>query len=280
MMNNLKNTFYQICKENYSNLGYTKQGKSFVRIVGDMVQTFTFVKFPTRPSCTVFFSIYPLCLSGTISLDFQHYRLDNLFLESDSIKYGGWYVDLSSEESIKKCIRQLTDAIDCHIIPLFERCIDCKVSLRELLKLEDSFDRIRKEQLKIWGSEDCAELWFKRCLFDCRLYYLALKSHNAAFARMYLEHNIASYYEKTKDLDRYQDLSLAQRSRQKYENKLEQLKLHLSHIIEKDMSYFDSILQENENRNIEYLTKKYPRLKIGDRGQGDGSEKTGDGSLS
>lgn len=260
-MYNLGDIFCQTCHIKYSNFGFTKCRKSFVRIVGDIVQSFSFVKFSGRPACTVFFSVRSLCQDQQMHIDFEDYRLDDFYIESELDTFGGWYVDVSSEKSIAKCVGRLTDAIDSIIIPLFNNCTDCKSSLCKLLKIEYFLECVRQEQLKREQIKDHAQPWFRRCLYNAGLYYMALRSNNTTFARMYLEERIASYDHTFEHLNTYQDQNLARRKRQACTKELQQLEVHYTHIISKDMSFFETILQENEKRNIEFITKKNPRLK-------------------
>lgn len=269
-MQTLGKIFSQTCQSKYSYLGFIKYRRSFVRIIGGMVQNFTLVKFAGRPACTVFFSVRALCQDQQMRIDFEDYRLDDFYIASELDKFGGWYVDVSSEESIANCVGRLTDAMDSIIIPLFEKCIDCKSSLRELLKVEYSLNCVRQEQRRRWHMKDRAESWFKNSLYNYATYYMALKSHNNSFARMFLENNIASYDHKFKHLETYEDRELAERKRRAFTKELQQLEIHYTHIISKDMSFFDNLLEENEKRNIEFLSKEYPRLLTRGHKTGDG----------
>lgn len=250
----LTTAFQKACTDKYVNLGFIRYRNSFARVSGDIVQTFTLVKFHPRPACTVCFAILPLCQATPIDLNIEQYKLDKLFSDEEINYYMGWYVDVKESLSVTMCVQSLINAIDKHIIPLFTKCTDCKTALHEMLKLEERLDSRRKKRLQLYGIPDCADPWFYNTLFDELKYYMALKANNTVFARLYLEHQIN--YRKKKIEKGNGDSS--------YDNeRLLECQIHLEQLHAQNQIFFDTIVQKNEGRNLELLFSKYPRFEIG-----------------
>lgn len=262
--------YNQICQQEYSKLGFVRYKRTFARIIGETVQSFSLITFPARSVCSIGFAIQPLCRGPSLYLCQDSYRLDNFFYDENILRYGGWHIKGYTEESISDCIYSMLSVINMHIMPLFSKATNCRTALCEMLKLERKLDVLRKQYLEGIGCEDRATPWFHRALFDDNKYYMALKSNNMTYARLYLENMIDSTQKKVECSLRLANPSednssfyhsFVDRGKQKL-NKLQDI---LNHLCAQDMSFFDSLIAINESNNISYLSKVCPQLMQGQK---------------
>lgn len=267
-MKSISRCFNKICTEKYEPLGFSKSRTMssknqfvFFRINEDVVQAFTLKRSHGVPICTVEFGILPLCRSAPVYLDEGGYELDTFMVEQHA-KYSGWRFDPKVDESVVNCVNSMSEAIDLYLLPLFNRCCNCAEALLELVKLEELFEKNRIETLRLWGDTDHATLtWQERSLFDDRKYYMALKSHDLAYARQYLLFQV-SYRKKA--LERFdspdsprQPDSVKERLSANLVRDIEQLK----RVESADFDYFDCLLSFNEDKTLKFLADQYPRIR-------------------
>lgn len=258
-MKTMSRYYNHICTQKYQSLGFSRSKTTFARMSGDVLQAFALKHFRFGPICTVEFGIFPLCMPQPVFLEAGGYVLDEFFIEQH--KGGlGWTFDSSSDESIMNCAESISNAIDLYLLPLFEISSNCKSALPELIKLEELFDRNRQIRLHQQGDSDSAVPWQERSLFDSRKYYMALKAHNMSYARQYLNYRVNFYKTKLKSFDNPNSPRQPDIVRERFlagqvlcSEQLERLDLG-------DFSYFDDLLNSNENQMLKYLADKYPKI--------------------
>lgn len=258
-MKTISRYFNHICTQKYQSLGFSRYKSTFARINGDVLQSFTLKYSRSVPTCSVDFGIFPLCLPQPIFLDAGGYALDEFIVELHE-RNSGWTYDACSEESMMNCIESITKAIDLYLLPFFETCSDCILSLPELIKLEELFDLNRQKKLHLRGDFDFAVPWQERSLFDPRKYYMALKAHNLSYAQQYLNHQVNFYKNRLKSFDNSNSPRQPDIVRDRFLAKLSLYSEQLEHLDSEDFDYFHDLLNSNENQMIQFLAAKYPKI--------------------
>ena len=181
----------------YQPQGFSKCKLSFARIKGDILQVFSLKQRQNPLAYTIDFGIFPLCASLPVFLDCGGYDMRAFRVELLA-NGSGWVFDSKSNESKKQCLETISQTIDSYLIPLFDRCSDCKTTLFELIKLEELFDLNRQEALYYLGDSDCAIPQNERSVFDSRKYFMALKAHDYSYAHSFLQRMVNYYDVKVK----------------------------------------------------------------------------------
>ena len=247
-------------------MGFSKEkGNVFARIKNDVLQVFSLKKYEKLPIVTVEFGIIPLCVSLPTALTYNFpilsmssYRLDQ-FCAEPLANDGGWRYLHNSNVSIHACVFSITQTIDSHLIPLFERCVDCSSSLIELIKLEKMFDDNRLNALALLGEKDTAKPWENESLFDTKKYFMALKSGNYIYAHKFLTHQVDFLCcEVQKSLCSNQPPIVLDRLSQKLSSYREQLRILQSG----NRGYFEKLVQTNEETMKAMLHARYPKLFV------------------
>ncbi len=252
-MKKISKYFNQICTQKYSSLGFSKNKSAFIRMRGDILQTFALECSHMAPTCSVNFGIFPLCLPQPVYFDCGEYTLDKFIVEV----YDGWIFDSKSDESIMNCVESISQAIDSYLLPFFEKCCDCKTALPELIKLDELFDRNRQTILRLIGTSDLAVSWQDRSLFDPGKYYMALKAHNWSYVRKYLYFKVDFYKERIKSFD---SPGSPKQPKSIIERFLTSLSLHLKllELLEsEDFASFDEMIKLNEIQMYKLLGRKF-----------------------
>ena len=252
-MKKISKYFNHICTQKYSSLGFSKNKSAFIRMRGDILQTFALKCSHMAPTCSVTFGILPLCSPQPVYFDEGQYALNNFIIEV----YDGWIFDSDSYESVMKCVESILQAIDLYLMPLFERCYDCKTSLPELIKLDELFDRNRQTILRLKGDSDLADPWHERSLFDSRKYYMSLKAHDWSYARKYLNFKVDFYKKRIKSFD---SPDSPKQPKSVIERFLAGLSLHLKlleSLESEDFAPFDEMIRLNEIQMYKLLGRKF-----------------------
>lgn len=263
-MASISREYDTISKRKYLPVGFIKEKQTFARIKGDVLQVFTLKKHGHKPTVTVEFGILPLCMPLSFAslpihfsiLSMGNYSLDQFFVGSPAL-HGGWVFNPLSKDSIQDCLYSVTQAIDNHLIPLFDKCTNCSTSLTELVKQEEKFDRNRREILLLRGEADCAKSWKERSLFDYKKYFMALKAGNYTYAQVFLNHQV-NFYEKAlhECIISQESKTVIEKHTMKYRSYSEQLKMLNSG----DRDYFYNLIQSNEDAMWKLLKQNYPKL--------------------
>ena len=254
-MTTIQKQFNQVCTKKYVPLGFFRKKTTFVRLRGNVLQSFSFKHFKDLPYCSVDFGVTPLCLPQPFFLDAGPYSLDKF-----NTPISEWPYDAKSAESIIQCVELVAEAIDLHMLPLFEVCCDCRSALPELIKLEELFDRNRIQTLDLLGSYDSAAPLDERSLFDYRKYYMALKANDFGYARQYLEFQIGF---RKKQLQEFDNPNYPKQPPIVKERLLRTLHLHASHLEHLnagDVRFFSDMLDANEQETYRFLAANYPKI--------------------
>ena len=254
-MTTIQKQFNQVCSKKYVPLGFLRKKGTFVRLRGDVLQSFSLKHFKDLPYCSVDFGVTPLCLPQPFFLNAGAYRLNQF-----NIPISEWPYDAKSAESIIQCVESMSEAIDLHMLPFFEMCCDCRSALPELIKLEELFDRNRIETLRLLGGYDSAAPLEERSLCDYRKYYMALKANDFSYARQYLEFQVDLHKKSLKEFD---DPSYPQQPQGVIERFLHALRMHsshLEHLNAGDLQFFSGMLAANEQETCRFLSTNYPKI--------------------
>lgn len=260
-MKSITRYFNKVCAEKYGPLGFSKTRTEFdkkqivfFRISEDVIQSFTLKRFRGVPICTVEFEIDPLCAGAPIYLGVGD-ELDRFSVEQHA-KYGGWKYQPLVEQSVVECVNAMSETMDKYLIPLFDRCVNCAAALPELIKTEELFEKNRIEVLCLEGRIDCAtSIGQEDMLFDDRKYYMALKSHDLAYARKYLRFQISYREKKLKKTNNSDSV------RERFSCNLNRAREQLKQLESAGFDYFDPLLSKNEDEARKYLAEQYPQIR-------------------
>lgn len=258
-MKTISRYYNHVCTQKYRSLGFSRKKTTFARISGDVLQAFTLKCSQYVPVCTVDFGVFPLCLPQPIYLYAGGYELDKFIIDIHE-KSSGWAFDAGSDQNMIDCVEAISEVIDMHLLPLFDKCIDCKSSLPELIKLEELFDRNRQKTLHLLGDSNCARPWQELSLFDYRKYFMALKAHDIPYAKQYLYHQINFCETKLKEFDKPNSTRQPGVVRDRFSAKLSVYLEQLGRLDSEDFCYFNDMLKSNENQMLKYLADEYPKI--------------------
>lgn len=258
MITSITKMFNCRCKVRYVPMGFRKSGHTYARIYNDVLQFFCFKKTKREHTATVVFGVVPLCMnlpetSSRTSFpifEMGNYHLDALVVDVYT-QGGGWKYDPKFFASVDNCVTGILQAMEQHLIPLFEKCVNCSAALPELINLDKLLDQNRRAFLRILGESDFAAPWEERSLGDSRKYYMSLKAKDYLYAERYLDWILEQY--RTKHLNR-QDKRTETDLR--YISFLEQL-----HMLQSgNFDYFDQLIVSNEKIMHKFLSVQYPVL--------------------
>lgn len=246
--------YHNVFDEKYKALGFLKKGTTFFRLNGDIFQSFNLKKYTRVPECTIEFGVFPLCHSTPIYLDCGGYELDcfhvyNIHRAEDIL----WRYAPSSEDSITQAMQSMSESIQNHVIPFFDKCNDCASTFNQLYELEKLFEVNRLKRLELVGSIDRAEPFEFRISFNNHLYYMAMKTENWDFLRRYLCAFRDSYLAGSESPENQFQKDKLQKAAQ------EQADL-LSHLDSGDFDFFRNMVKTNEEKMIEYIKQTHPTL--------------------
>lgn len=253
--------FNRAYQHKYQPLGFVKSKSAFIRVKGDIIQSFSFKRFRDGRTCTVEFGVFPLCARPPIYLDAGAYALDG-FIVGGREGWFCWEFDPFSDESKEKCIESISEAIDSYLIPFFEKCIDCRTALSESAKLEELLDLNRKEKLKLNGMRDMAKPLQERLLMNPYRYYMALKSRDFSYVKKYLEYKVSHLERCLKEFDTPGSSEQPECVKESHSDSLAEYTMQLYLVYAEDFDYFDKMIEANEKAMQQYLSSKYPKVLI------------------
>ena len=265
-MGSIVSCFNRVCTEKYKTLGFvtdksfklTRNTPCFARIVGDVVQSFTLKPLSGGRECTVTFGIDPLCMEVPYYLG-GIYELNQFFVETSP-----WPYDPKSDSSKSSCIASLTEAIDTHLLTLFDACMNCQSAFVELQKTEERFDKIRQKWLESMHLQDCSKPWWERALFDNRKYYMALKIQDWDYAHRYCTAWINTLDQEFEQYRLLPPSKVPEYVMQRMKMR-EGFAKNLHRLNSGDYTYFVERVKNNEEQFLSYIAKNYPKL-LGDCG--------------
>lgn len=259
-MNKISRYFSRVCTDKYRPYGFFKRKSTFVRLKGDVLHTFTLKRFQNVPLCSVDFGIFPLCLPQPIFLEAGGYDLSHLIKEQTEdfwgVTFHGWKFDNAVDDSIKNCVESISKAIDLYLLPLFEKCQDCKASLSELISLEEVLDNNRKIRLSLIGEKDLAIPWQERSLFDPRKYYMAMKTKNFSYMYQYLNFKIDFCAKRLKYFDSSNSTNQPHSVKEGFSATLALYTTQLEQLRSGKFDYFEELLKCNEQQMRNFMWRQ------------------------
>ena len=109
----------------------------FVRVHGEIIQSLQLQRFSCVKQCTIVFALIPLCQKIDY-FDVGLYNLRDFTIPPTLQQADSWTYD-ASEASKTACIQEMLALVEKDLIPLFEKCSECKETLSALLDLEMRF---------------------------------------------------------------------------------------------------------------------------------------------
>ena len=106
----------------------------FVRVHGEIIQSLQLQRFSCVKQCTIVFALIPLCQKIDY-FDVGLYNLRDFTIPPTLQQADSWTYD-ASEASKTACIQEMLALVEKDLIPLFEKCSECKETLSALLDLE------------------------------------------------------------------------------------------------------------------------------------------------
>ncbi|MBQ8523966.1 MAG: hypothetical protein IJ457_05035 [Clostridia bacterium] len=242
--------YFEECKNRYTHLDFKRKGDTFIRVIGDVWQTFTIRRFRKNKIRDIGFSLRPLCeqpnqykfaLKNTFFL--EEYRACDFGLDLDR-----FYFNRLSVENEDELLKEVFDFLECTIIPLFERGTDCATALMGLNSLDDYKAKLMGLDFSIPTKEK---------------YYMALKTSDFEYAIKYLLNDIRGL-EMAREIDLNEaskpDLDDFYREQNDKHLRyilltLEKVREELAHAELKDSDYFRDRLIDNERIALSALAK-------------------------
>ena len=255
-MKTLSRIFNKRCADEFGATGFLKVKGSFVRLSNDVLHVFLLKHFRNVPSCTVEFSIIPLCGGVPIFLEAGKYILSDFYPE----RLHDWRYDPNSNESIELCVESLVHAINEKLIPQFTNCADSASALLSLIKLDELFDNNRKKSLELMGSIDRASPWQERSMFDSRKFYLALKSCNYVYAELYLRFHVSYHQFELERMEKPESTKQPESVIREIKEDLDLCLELLKRLTSGDYVFFDNLLLQNEAQAKLWLFDRYPAI--------------------
>lgn len=213
-------------------LGFKNKGKMFFRVANDVLQFVVLCR--TRRSCTLLFSILPLCL-GIEDIDDTGYDLSTLRASTK-----GWW-DFSEEEDP---LNEIEDLLNSKILPIFINGDNCGTAYRELIQLEKTI------YTDIPGGVILHNFSFVAMCIKAQDYQNAYR-HMSAICTM-KERNISL---KVSEMERRGDFSDAQAYLQKRQAETSSYRELLHKISIPDIEFLQTFICNNERITFEYLRK-------------------------
>ena len=221
-------TYVKMGKERLNKYGFKRTGNNFYRVVNDVYQNISLERSMSGLWCRICFGITPLCKRISY-LDVKRGMFTRYELQVFDDKRDEWYYDRLSLERITACITEIMDYIENRLIPFFEKASNAESAYLELCNLELS-----------------ASLYFnnKILMVDYSKFCMLLKSGDYDTALTHLlsmeEQWIGAYNHK---------LSAGYMSDEykfKFEKELNNLRMEIKKIREKDEIYIKNFIKENE----------------------------------
>lgn len=252
-MDYLVKNYLSTCIVEFSQYGFKKKNKAFVRTINDVMQNFAIEKIGYGRECRVVFAIIPFCLriekkhisGGVYSRELSGF---------EPLEFGNntiWNFDPKSEERMDYCISQIIIQIKKHLIPYFTKADSCKNALGEVIRRDKLFNENIKAGFRLAGGVDKAQPRAEIDLLDSTKYFMALKNEDYDFAikcrEALLNQNIDAYNERRY----YSHLTTA--ILEKDLEKIEKLKDEVYRLKTRDIDFFQLMIKENEEYSKETL---------------------------
>ena len=162
----------------------------------------------------------------------------------------GWHYKIE-KNSINSCIDEIMRYFDTYLIPFFDCANSCKTALPELIKLEQTFNDIRRAGLKLDGIEDKEAHGDKLFFLDSSKCYMALKNGDYAFALKCLEVLLTQNVVALQSLQN--NRFITEESMKERRMGIEKMQNEICQAKAENTDYFQSLMSENEAYTRESL---------------------------
>lgn len=228
----------------------------FVRVHGEIIQSLQLQRFSCVKQCTIVFALIPL-RQKIDYFDVGLYNLRDFTIPPTLQQADSWTYD-ASEASKTACIQEMLALVEKDLIPLFEKCSECKETLSALLDLEMRFYQNACAARRLWGKE----CWIPALgnginLYDGRKYCMALKAEDYSMAsrivQAYLETHLHSLH--------CTEPKQPEHVLRKLEKAIQYEQAELSYIAARNTTYFSELLAENERYTRKILEQSGVHLE-------------------
>lgn len=228
----------------------------FVRVHGEIIQSLQLQRFSCVKQCTIVFALIPLCQKIDY-FDVGLYNLRNFTIPPTLQQADSWTYD-ASETSKTACIQEMMALVEKDLIPLFEKCSECKETLAALLDLEMRFYQNACAARRLWGKES----WIPALgnginLYDGRKYCMALKAENYSMASRIMQAYLETHLHSLHCTEPKQPEHVLRR----LEKAIQHEQAELAYIEARNTTYFSELLAENERYTRKILKKSGVHLE-------------------
>ena len=235
-------------------MGFKKRGRTYFRVVGEMFQSFTLVRFGNH-DCSYRFEIVPLC-AGITHLYEGIYDVSDFYIPTEKFHIFGQYVDtffdengqlwgIESPESVNRVAQLLSSLMHEHIFPLFERTTDVTTAFNELANMMEMIDENRRMCYFIDHGILREKQYKKEELVGDDFWYLALRNQDFKFVRNICKRLIESWQNSL--VNNSNTSAGLMKNIERYQN-------YLNKIDSKEYNFFYDELAQNELRSKEFLS--------------------------
>lgn len=184
----LNQLFYENGKSIFGPYGFKRYGRTFVRVIHDVVQCFDLEKIFSGRCCRVSFTVLPLCLV-TEKADVSgqncgcYLRRFEPPAPADSWNgvdcANGWATDPHDEAVMDACMSEISRFLQTYLLPYFLKADNCEAFLEAFFPMMELFDRNSRSfypNSRPWSRS------LDSHIYTPSLYYAALKCGNMDLA--------------------------------------------------------------------------------------------------
>jgi hypothetical protein len=252
-MDYLIKTYLDACTVEFSQYGFKRKKKAFVRVVNDVMQLFSIEKIFSGTACRVLFAIVPLCariekhhINGEIySRDLRRFEVSY-----DTQSLDIWECGSKLKKDDDHCVADILRYLREYLIPLFIRADSCKTALPEILAVDKLFCNNRRIHLRHNFIDDMAKP-DKTIISAFTEYYMALKNGDYITTLEYIQDRLQQSLINYKDRLKLSYLSKAMIEKDK--KAIAKYKETVSRLEAMDIKYFQCLIEENELYSINTL---------------------------
>ncbi|MBO7148588.1 MAG: hypothetical protein J6V93_01905 [Clostridia bacterium] len=248
----LEKEFFHKFEENFAQYGFRKKGKTYMRVVGEVLQVLNLIKSKNNLYLRLTFGTFPLC-SKISYLPEGIYHIAKVGSLDDA--QGCITNDRILKEGTNQIVNELIEAVRATVIPYFESTTSCRGALDENIKIEYALNDIRRKTCDLLQTTTMIGLPIDLC--DSHKLYMALKCNEIAIA-MAVCHMI-----KGTNLLAIRPTNKKKFSCDVWDKRIKdveevnsQLDDILNSLLDNDREYINNILSQNEKDSLSFLKSK------------------------
>ena len=246
-MNYFIKKYIERCNAETAAYGFRRKKNTFVRVINDVMQSFTLKKYKFGQMYTIEFGVIPLCIK------IEHFDLGSYNLRSFEVDatLGDWKHDNSSYESIDQCIDELISNIKNHLIPFFNLAVCSKTALPQIILIEELFNKNRIEFLKMHNIQNKRKTSETYNVLDRVKFYMAIKNGDYCFALKNRQELLANNIKSYQSSQNY--LFMTQGKLKERKVRIEKIKFEIEQLENNNQKYFQEQIDDNEKKSKKFL---------------------------